>query len=242
MKKNKIILTMSVLFILVLGVLLSNKHDYKVLDKEISSDLSSKKIVVLGSEPEAITAAVMAARLGYSVDMITEDEKLGGLFTRGMLTALDLNYYNKNKILHEGFFREFYENASNGYNLDLNKTQNFFDEVVKHKNITLVKEVDNITPVVDSNNKDELAVVKLTTSKKGIPIKTYRQGKSKIRPFVETRDFRNQPIKRNKYFLENKSSYDFSKYELSQVKKLLFKTSKNSKLNSARVRKLKDRK
>lgn len=96
--------------------------------------------------------------------------------------------------------------------------------------------------VVDSNKKDELAVVKLTTSKKGIPIKTYRQGKSKIRPFVETRDFRNQPIKRNKYFLENKSSYDFSKYELSQVKKLLFKTSKNSKLNSARVRKLKDRK
>lgn len=153
MKKNKIILTMSVLFILVLGVFLSNKHDYKVLDKEISSDLSSKKIVVLGSEPEAITAAVMAARLGYSVDMITEDEKLGGLFTRGMLTALDLNYYNKNKILHEGFFREFYENASNGYNLDLNKTQNFFDEVVKHKNITLVKEVDDITPVVDSENK-----------------------------------------------------------------------------------------
>ena len=39
MKKNKIILTMSVLFILVLGVFLSNKHDYKVLDKEISSDL-----------------------------------------------------------------------------------------------------------------------------------------------------------------------------------------------------------
>lgn len=96
--------------------------------------------------------------------------------------------------------------------------------------------------VVDSNRKNELAVVKLTTSKKGIPIKSYRQGKSRIRPFVETRDFRNQPIKRNKYFLENKSSYDFSKREVSQIKKILFKTSKNAKLNSIRDRKLKDRK
>lgn len=96
--------------------------------------------------------------------------------------------------------------------------------------------------VVDSNRNNELAVVKLTTSNKGIPIKTYRQGKSKIKPFVETRDFRNKPIKRNKYFLENKSSYDFNKNEISQIKRILFKTSKNSKSNRMRVRKLKGRK
>ena len=95
--------------------------------------------------------------------------------------------------------------------------------------------------VVDSNRKNELAVVKLTTSNKGIPISTYKKGKSKFKPFVETKDFRNRPIKRNKYFIENNKSHDLSKHEISQIKKLAFNYSKNSYINKQRVRKLKNR-
>ena len=87
--------------------------------------------------------------------MITEDENLGGLFTEGMLTAFDINYYPDKVILHKGFFDELYENASNGYNLDLNKTQKFFDSVVKNEDINLVKSATNIKPIVNSNGKLE---------------------------------------------------------------------------------------
>ena len=156
-KKNKIRLIISLVLIslvAILGYIFINKSDDNKPTFETQKD-KGKNIIVLGSEPEAITAAVTAARLGYTVNMITEDEQLGGLFTEGMLTALDLNYVNGSDILHEGFFTEFYNAASNGHNLDLIKTQEFFDQVVKHKNINLVKGVTDITPIVSKDNKNK---------------------------------------------------------------------------------------
>ena len=156
-KKNKIRLIISLVLIslvAILGYIFINKSDDNKPTFETQKD-KGKNIIVLGSEPEAITAAVTAARLGYTVNMITENEQLGGLFTEGMLTALDLNYVNGSDILHEGFFTEFYNAASNGHNLDLIKTQEFFDQVVKHKNINLVKGVTDITPIVSKDNKNK---------------------------------------------------------------------------------------
>lgn len=156
-KKNKIRLIISLVLIslvAILGYIFINKSDDNKPTFETQKD-KGKNIIVLGSEPEAITAAVTAARLGYTVNMITEDEQLGGLFTEGMLTALDLNYVNGSDILHEGFFTEFYNAASNGHNLDLIKTQEFFDQVIKHKNINLVKGVTDITPIVSKDNKNK---------------------------------------------------------------------------------------
>lgn len=156
-KKNKIRLIISLVLIslvAILGYIFINKSDDNKPTFETQKD-KGKNIIVLGSEPEAITAAVTAARLGYTVNMITEDEQLGGLFTEGMLTALDLNYVNGSDILHEGFFTEFYNAASNGHNLDLIKTQEFFDQVIKHKNINLVKGVIDITPIVSKDNKNK---------------------------------------------------------------------------------------
>lgn len=156
-KKNKIRLIISLVLIslvAILGYIFINKAKSNNTTIETQKD-KGKNIIVLGSEPEAITAAVTAARLGYTVNMITEDEQLGGLFTEGMLTALDLNYVNGSDILHEGFFTEFYNAASNGHNLDLIKTQEFFDQVIKHKNINLVKGVTDITPIVSKDNKNK---------------------------------------------------------------------------------------
>lgn len=153
---NKIIIaSLSLLVVILVGFFaFKNKEEKTYPEREKIVDENSKKdIVVLGSEPEAITAAVINSRLGNNVYLITEDKKLGGLFTEGMLTAFDINYYPNKKILHEGFFTEFYNNASNGYNLDLKKTQMFFDEIVKKENINVVKNVENIKPIVDKNEK-----------------------------------------------------------------------------------------
>lgn len=140
-------------------------------NKKIGISKREKNIIVLGSEPEAITAAVTAARLGYNVDLITEDSTLGGLFTEGMLTALDLNYVNGTEILHEGFFKEFYSSASNGHNLDLEKTKKFFNEITNNENINIVKGVSNITPIVDNKNYQKAVGVLYEKDGKKIQLK-----------------------------------------------------------------------
>ncbi|MEG1311605.1 MAG: FAD-dependent oxidoreductase [Romboutsia sp.] len=152
-------LILTIVITIVISIFVLNKLKEKNTDFQIKEN-NNKNVIVLGSEPEAITAAVTAARLGYHVDMITQDNNIGGLFTEGMLTALDLNYVNGTEILNKGFFTEFYKNASNGHNLDLKKTQQFFDKVIKDDNIDLVKGAKDITPIVDKdNNKKAIGVL-----------------------------------------------------------------------------------
>ena len=92
--------------------------------------------------------------------------------------------------------------------------------------------------VVDSNRADELAVVKLTTSKQGTALPDYQQGKSKYRPFVATKDDENKPIKVGKKFLPNKQQKDVSQKDVNQIKKDSIKR----KDNRNKLRELKGRK
>lgn len=92
--------------------------------------------------------------------------------------------------------------------------------------------------VVDSNRADELAVVKLTTSKQGTALPDYQQGKSKYRPFVATKDDENKPIKVGKKFLPNKPQKDVSQKDVNQIKKDSIKRKDNRK----KLRELKGRK
>ncbi len=96
--------------------------------------------------------------------------------------------------------------------------------------------------VVDSNRNDEIAVVKLTTSDRAIPIKGYKNGKSKFKPFVETKDSDGQPIKIGRKFKENSQSADVPNEEITKIKKRCFKESKNSEQNREIVHKMKGRK
>ena len=92
--------------------------------------------------------------------------------------------------------------------------------------------------VVDSTRADELAVVKLTTSKQGTALPDYQQGKSKYRPFVATKDDENKPIKVGKKFLPNKPQKDVSQKDINQIKKDSIKRKDNRK----KLRELKGRK
>jgi hypothetical protein len=108
-------------------------------------------VVIIGSEPECIAAAVTASKLGYHVTIITEDSSLGGLFTEGMLTALDINYDNDNQVLHKGFFEEFLTSCSNGYNLDLEQTKAFFKQSIATYNINVIYDIEKIRPIVQTD-------------------------------------------------------------------------------------------
>lgn len=82
--------------------------------------------------------------------------------------------------------------------------------------------------VVDSNSDDELAIVKLTTSPKGIPLPEYRNGKSKYRNYILTLDKDCNPIKITPIeerqqgkprFEEGKPQNDMSKKDVNKIKK-----------------------
>lgn len=113
----------------------------------------SKKIIVLGSQPECIAAAVTASRLDYDVILLTSSEKLGGLLVEGMLTAIDLNYDNNKNILHKGFFKEFMDNCSNGYNIDLDLAEAYFNNIVDKYNIQCIYNVSDYIPIVNQKNR-----------------------------------------------------------------------------------------
>ncbi len=84
-----------------------------------------------------------------------------------------------------------------------------------------------IVVVIDSNRKDELAVVKLTTSKKGKNLPDYQKGKSNYRPYVRTKDDENKPIKVGEKFVENRKKKDVSQKDVNTIKKDVVKIKKN---------------
>lgn len=95
------------------------------------------------------------------------------------------------------------------------------------------------TVVVDSNRMDELALVKLGTSS-GKTLTNYKNGKSKYKPIVLTRDSNNNPIKIGHYFVRKSRANDMSLHDVNKIKKDLFR-GKNKSSNRRRLRELKGR-
>ena len=78
--------------------------------------------------------------------------------------------------------------------------------------------------IVDSNRKDELAIIKLTTSEKGKRLKKYRNGKSRFRPYIEISTSEGRAIKLDdKRFSENSFERDVSKHDVNKMKKIALK-------------------
>ena len=100
--------------------------------------------------------------------------------------------------------------------------------------------------VIDSNRKDELAVVKLTTSKQPntSPLPSYNQGNGKptrFKHFVETQDNEGKPIKVDgEKFKSNPWAYDLNTNEVSHVKKVVLEEARQSKTNKEKIAALKE--
>ena len=99
--------------------------------------------------------------------------------------------------------------------------------------------------VIDSNKKDELAVVKLTTSTQPntSPLPSYKQGNGKparFKHFVETQDNEGKPIKVDgEKFKENPWAYDLNTSEVTHIKKVVLEETRQSKTNKEKIAALK---
>lgn len=102
--------------------------------------------------------------------------------------------------------------------------------------------------VVDSNKKDELALIKMTTSKKGRRMPETKG--SRYRPYIETKDDKGKAIKENKKFKIKRDRSGKIKEKISvkaanKIKKGSIKNPKkdsSGKSNREKLKELKGRK
>lgn len=110
-------------------------------------------LIVIGADPEGISAAVAAAREGMKVLLVDHRDRVGGLYTVGELNTLDLNYKSRTsrEIVNQGFFAEFWQAVGYGAGFDIPTAQRFFDEVLRESKVTVLLNHRFIKPVMEGN-------------------------------------------------------------------------------------------
>ena len=94
-------------------------------------------VLVLGSEPEAIVAAVAAARDGARTVLATADARLGGLFVLGALNVLDLR--TEPRDFQEGLFADWWARVGGGTAFDVARAEAAFAAMLREAGVTVVR-------------------------------------------------------------------------------------------------------
>lgn len=110
-------------------------------------------VIVVGSDPEGISAAVSASREGSKVLLIDKRNELGGLYTSGMLSMLDMNYKKSNSldVVNEGFFSEMYSKIADNTSFDIDHTKQYFINLLTNNNVTTVLGISDYAPIMENN-------------------------------------------------------------------------------------------
>jgi len=109
-------------------------------------------VIVVGGDPEGVTAAISAARNGGKTLLLSGEDGLGGLFTYGMLNTLDMNYSKAGELLTKGIFDEFYDKIGRTESFGVEKVKNIFSNMVlAETNIDLLLNYDVKDVILESN-------------------------------------------------------------------------------------------
>ncbi|MDO9533919.1 MAG: FAD-dependent oxidoreductase [Bacillota bacterium] len=126
MRQTRRFRRIKLLMVAVLIVLLLSGFTVFLIEHFGSGDYD---LVVIGSDPEGVAAAVSAARNGISVLLVDSRDELGGLLTLGWLNTLDMNYDPQGSMLTRGIFLEFF-NQVEGISFDVNTARRVLEEMV----------------------------------------------------------------------------------------------------------------
>ncbi|MFC4776154.1 FAD-dependent oxidoreductase [Paenibacillus sp. GCM10023252] len=149
-----------------------NEHNRQVLTPVVSTDNISKEydVIVAGTDPEGITAAISAARNNLKVLLVDGRDRdiLGGLITLGWLNSLDLNESpvepaipGQLNFLDKGIFQEWYDQLE-GTSVDTTSAANVFYSMVKDEpNIDLLLKTQSMKPLTEAGTDGHTAVTGL---------------------------------------------------------------------------------
>lgn len=104
-------------------------------------------VVVVGSEPEGISAAVAAAESGSRTLLISADDRVGGLFTRGQMNVLDLKTQPFDYQL--GLFDRWWREVGRRNSFDVDRAQTAFDDLLEVAGVTLVLGTTELNPLIE---------------------------------------------------------------------------------------------
>lgn len=110
---------------------------------------SDYDVIVVGSDPEGIAAAVSAARNGMKTLLLSKDSTPGGLYTLGALNFIDVPETRDGTTLVGGIYEEFV-NAVGGSGFDIVNAANVFqDMLTSEENITVRYNAEFQAPVMN---------------------------------------------------------------------------------------------
>ncbi len=152
---------------------------YKVSLKPLSPIPSVAKpksyydVIVTGTDPEGVTAAVSAARNGLKVLLVEPRQQrtiLGGLMTIGWLNSLDtnksptINAQYPSPYLNQGIFHEWYR-LIEGTSFDVARAASSFHKLVQdEKNIDVMMNVKQLEPMMNDRTVVGMRIVKADDS------------------------------------------------------------------------------
>lgn len=132
-------------------------------------------VVVVGSEPEGVSAAIAAAREGQKTLLLDKKPIVGGLYTLGMLNMIDINWSPTHESVNKGLFLEFYEKINNRTSFDVKQAKQVFENMLTNeKKITVQLGAQSFLPIMDQNHveallyKDANGIVKKIVAKQYI--------------------------------------------------------------------------
>ncbi|MBO8167650.1 MAG: FAD-dependent oxidoreductase [Thermoanaerobacteraceae bacterium] len=113
----------------------------------------SCQVVVVGSDPEGIAAAISAARNGMKTVLIDRRDRVGGLYTVGWLNTLDMNYKSRRtrEVVNKGIFSEFYQRIGGDVAFDIPTAQKVFEDMLQEAGVQVVLEASDIKPILEEN-------------------------------------------------------------------------------------------
>ena len=105
-------------------------------------------VLVYGSEPEAVIAAVAAAEEGSTTALVSQERRLGGLFVRGELNVLDLKTQPHDYQL--GLFDRWWSLVGREEAFDVHVAEAAFHELLTRAGVSVHLGVTGVVPVVEA--------------------------------------------------------------------------------------------
>ena len=112
-----------------------------------SKETSDYDVIVVGSEPEGVTAAVAAAQEGARTLLVSEDARVGGLFVLGQLNSLDLR--TQPALYQQGLFLDWWDRVGGGSAFDVLAAEEAFVEMLSEAGVALRLETE-AAPVLET--------------------------------------------------------------------------------------------
>lgn len=98
---------------------------------------SAVDVLVVGSEPEGIIAAVAAAEEGARTLLVTEAARVGGLFVTGEMNSLDLR--TSPTLLQRGLFERWWHRVGRASAFDVREAEAAFEAMLADAGVEVVR-------------------------------------------------------------------------------------------------------